>query len=601
MLYIERQPSSRSIIFLIVLAPVLYLFSLTMLEVRSGDEAVYAAMAKDMVATGNFLKTHLYGRPINAFPLYTWLTVICSGFQSPSTFTLRLPAVLALWALAVISGLFAKRLQGPFAGTVAAAMVLTCVVSFRVGSRAQSEILHTLLLSAAWFSWYYWGQERKQWYRAWGIAMACLFLAVLAVGAKAIFFFYFPMLFMRRSLNLPHHLQSPAHICMVTLFAIAVTAWLFITPNQPFLTWNTTIAAAAATRPTAGYFSRLFHFPWKCLLYLCPWAIFIWAPFCLALHQFEQSSTACRYLRTIIFSHALLFWLLPRTSPLDLLPVFGALAVLIGIHFEIVIRRYQHIFIRVIKISAWIVIVISALAAIAWLGVSNDVFIIEGFSPMRAGACAALLIINAAVTHAQIIRPKTKRTFRSSLLWCICGFRILSIGLVLTLLTWANSDRRLTAQALAGHAPAEYVSRPDDNATPQPVEPAPTVTLASLDDEVDVVYLHSTPRELFLVETFYLGKRIIQIDNPAQELPADAKTVFVLAPREPAVPSRAWEAISPKVDMTLRRRVNIDINRLERRRDGGNDEALVVISRRPYPRWPDYTPKLFRLYRGVLR
>ncbi|NLF62252.1 MAG: hypothetical protein GX574_14005, partial [Lentisphaerae bacterium] len=149
--------------------------------------------------------------------------------------------------------------------------------------------------------------------------------------------------------------------------------------------------------------------------------------------------------------------------------------------------------------------------------------------------------------------------------------------------------------------PAEYVPLPDDSATALPAGPTATVTLASLDDEVDVVYLHSSPRELFLVETFYLGKRIIQIDNPAQELPADAKTVLVLAPREPAVPSRTWEAISPKVDMTLRRRVNIDINRLERRRDGGDDEALVVISRRPYPRWPDYTPKLFRLYRGVLR
>ncbi|HOG51690.1 MAG TPA: hypothetical protein PKY10_13950, partial [Lentisphaeria bacterium] len=354
-------------------------------------------------------------------------------------------------------------------------------------------------------------------------------------------------------------------------------------------------------QPTASYFSRLLHFPWKCLLYLCPWAVFIWAPFCLALHQFEQNSTACRYLRTIIFSHALLFWLLPRTSPLNLLPVFGALAVLIGIHFEIVIRRYQHIFIRVIKISAWIVIVASAIAAAAWIGVSNDVFIIEGFSPKLAGACAALLIINAVVLHAQIIRPEAKRTFRSSLLWCICGFRMLSIGLVLTLLTWANADRRLTAQALAGHAPAESVPLPDNSATTLPAEPTATVTLANLDDEVDVIYLHSSPRELFLVETFYLGKRIILIDNPAQELPADAKTVFVLALREPAVPSRTWEAISPKVDMTLRRRVNIDINRRERRRDGGDDEALVVISRRPYPRWPAYTPKLFRLYRGVLR
>jgi 4-amino-4-deoxy-L-arabinose transferase-like glycosyltransferase len=604
MLYIERQPSSRSVIFLIVLAPVLYLASLTMVEVRSGDEALYAAMARDMVATGNFLKTHLYGRPIDAFPLYTWLTVLCSGFQSPTAFTLRLPAVLALWTLAAIAGLFARRLQGPFAGTVATAMILTCVVSFRVGARAQSEILNTLFLNAAWFAWFYWGQERKLWYLGWGIAMACLFLAVLAVGAKAVFFFYFPMLFMRRSLNLPHHLQSPAHICMVFLFAAAVMAWVFLTPNQPFLTWNTTLAtAASAPGDGGGYFSHLLHFPWKCLLYLCPWAIFVWSPFCLALHQFEQNSMACRYLRTIIFCHALLFWLLPNTSPLDLLPVFGALAVLVGIHFEIVIRRYQHIFIRAVKAAAWGVVAVSAIGAAAWIGVNNDLFIIEGFSQKAAALCCGLLIVNAVLMHTQIIRQETKRTFRSSLLWCVCGFRVLSICLVYTLFTWAHEDRRLTALALAGEAPADSVPAPENALNqgvlpPPPPEPAPRP--APLDD-VEVVYLHSSPRELFLVETFYLGKRIRLIENPSQELPAEAPCVIVLAPREPAVPGRTWEAVSPKVDMTLRRRVNIDIRRQERQRVDDEDKALVRVSRRPYPRWPNYTPNIFRLYRGTLK
>ena len=57
MIYIERQPSRQSVLLLALLSLALYLGALMLPELSAGDEAVNAAVARDMVETGHFLKT----------------------------------------------------------------------------------------------------------------------------------------------------------------------------------------------------------------------------------------------------------------------------------------------------------------------------------------------------------------------------------------------------------------------------------------------------------------------------------------------------------------------------------------------------------------
>ena len=82
MIYIERQPSRQSVALLVLLSLSLYLGALVLPELGVSDEALNAAVARDMVETGDFLKTRLYGQPVKYFPLYPWLVVLCSGFRS---------------------------------------------------------------------------------------------------------------------------------------------------------------------------------------------------------------------------------------------------------------------------------------------------------------------------------------------------------------------------------------------------------------------------------------------------------------------------------------------------------------------------------------
>ncbi|MGI5923368.1 MAG: hypothetical protein ACOX9E_05445 [Lentisphaeria bacterium] len=599
MLYVERQPTARSALLLIVLALVMYLGCLTLYELRASDEALHAGFAQDMVANGHFLQTHLQGRPVKAFPLYSWLVVLCSGFRTPTTLSVRLPAVLALWSLALLCGLIARRIQSAFAGAVAAAVVLASLVGFRVGCRAQSEILHALLLTAAWAAWYHHGQLGKKWYRAWGIALGLVFLAVLAVGAKALFFFYFPLLFLHRPFNIFHRLQGPAHIFMLTLLLILLGAWLYFIPDQPFLSWNTIMAGAGADEGGARFFRHLFSFPLKCIIYLLPWAFFFWAPFCLALRQFENDGNACNYMRTIIFCNLFALWLIPGASPLLLLPVLGAMAILIGVHFEIVIRRYQHVLIRFLRAGAWLAFALAAIGMLFWCLVIAGVINISDFSRFWPLFFAAALLVTMLLLWTQILASDSKRTFRSSILWCVCAFRLVVMFLYFPLDNWLNSSRRDTGLALAGLGQPLLLPQNDgDPDAALPPEPPPTVTFHQLRREIPRVYLHSM--DFYQVETFYLHKLIVNISNPVQELPTDEATLYVLSPRSPAVPTHNWEPISPAVNTRLRYRLQLrfrsDAEGMPLRR-----HCLLSLERVPIPRNPDVPPARLQLFRGSRR
>lgn len=600
MLYIERQPSTRSVVLLVVLAVGLYLGCLTVYELRSSDEALYAAFAQDMASSGDYMQTHLQGKPVRAFPLYSWLILLCSGLQTPSTFSVRLPAVLSLWGLALLCGLIARRMQSAFAGAVAAAVVLTCVASFRIGCRAQSEVLHALLLTGAWATWYHYGQRTKQWYRAWGFALGLVFLATLAVGAKALFFFYFPLLFLHRPFTIFHRLQGPAHVLMLTLLLAVIAAWLYLVPGQTFMSWNT-VFSIPNPEPDGSFSRHLVAFPGKCLVYLLPWAFFCWSPFCLALRRFELDSNACNYLRTIIFCNGLALWLLPTASPLLLLPVLGAMAILVGVHFEIVIRRHQHVLLGILHAGSWLALFLAAAGLCFWAAVLTAAIHIEDFPRQQAVSYAFALLLTIFLVWTQTLRVKTKRTFRSSILWCICGFRLVVMFFYFPLDNWLNESRRNAGLALAGLMSPQQapVLNPNPEAT-LPPEPPPPLNFQQLKMDIPHIYLHST--DFYQVETFYLGKRIINISNPMQELPIDDQTLFVLSPRSPAVPTHNWEPISPPVAMDLRYRLEWQFRRgTKSSATDPGQRGLLTLRRVPALRHSDATPERLQLFRGSRR
>ena len=392
MLYIERQPGKRSVALLIVLSALLYAGALCVFELRASDEGLQLAMAREMTATGEYVKTHLYGRPIREYPLYAWLVSLCSFLGMPSVWSLRLPAILSVIGLAAVSGSCARRLQSPFAGFIAAAVVAMCVASLRVGIRAQTEFLQGFLTFAAWWSWCRYGLIEKRWNEAWALSLLLVFAGILNAGLESVFWFYLPMLFMPRKINARGRMQMPAHIISAMVVLVLVFIWEWVTPDQPLMPWREEPGLGSSLLVQTGYFWHLVVFPWKMVCYLLPWSLFLWAPFCIALRQFERLQDPCRFFRIIITVIFLCVWFFPGTSPLHLLSLLGPVAVLIGVHFEIVIRRYQHMLKRVVQISAWLIGGFSIPCCLFWLTVAAGIVAMEDISVLRASVCAAALL-----------------------------------------------------------------------------------------------------------------------------------------------------------------------------------------------------------------
>ena len=551
MLYIERQPGKRSVALLAILGLLLYAGALYVFELRASDEGLQAAMAREIVSTGDYLKTHLYGRQIREYPLYSWLVTICSGFGSPTVWSLRLPSILCVFGLAIVSGISARRLQSPFSGYIAAAVVLMSTVSFHVGFRAQTEYLQAFLTFSAWWSWYHYGVNEKQWNRAWMVSLALVFIGILNSGLESVFWFYLPLLFMPRQVNAKMRMQMPAHIVSVLVVLALVFIWEWVTPDQPLMPWSQEPGLLNAPHDNSGYFWHFISFPWKMLYYLLPWSILIWAPFCVALRQFEHSPQACRFLRIIINVIFVCVWLFPGTSPLHLLPLLGPIAVLIGIHYEIVIRRYQHILNRMLHIVGWLVATLCLLASLFWLSVGIGLVYVEDIGPGRVWVSMILMGTIAVVFWALVLRRENHSTFRSSIIWCIFSAQALLLCTVDTYRQWNNSDRRIAGETLAGLHPAADAS-----------EPPPAVTLQQLAKSVDRIY-YKPPRNnrnLYFAEFFWLGSPLVYMgpkDDWEKGLPEDEERVYVLNTHVPPVTNREWRPISPVVDIKLRRRPSL--------------------------------------------
>lgn len=595
MIYIERQPSRQSVLLLALLSLALYLGALMLPELSAGDEAVNAAVARDMVETGHFLKTSLYGQSVKYFPLYSWLVTLCSGFQAPTIFTLRLPAVLALGGLAVLAGMAAWHLQSMFAGWIAAAVVLTSFVSFRIGAHAQAEILQAFFLFAAWYAWFRLGHEQKRWAWAWGTVHALLLLAVMAVGSGALFWFYFPMFFMQRPLNAKMRMQVPAHLVSVFVLALVMAVWLFITPDQPFMPWGVE-RVLSPSRESSNYLWHFLFFPWRGILSLGAWSLLVWAPFCIALRQFEDNPAGCLMFRTIVFSISVLIWLCPGTTTTQLLPVFAPLAVLIGVHFEIVIRRYQDVLNKILRVVAWGVCIFGIPIALFWLFMATGLVAMTcQMQPSRmtlaSGFICALVVITVSLIWYLVLHGKEIVTFRCCIIWCIFGVRILALCSVHAWHIWNHSDRRLAGEALAGTlkttaevAELEGIPQADADAK----------TLQDMKGEADVIYYlpNRDFNYLCLVETFYLDRHIVQINNLATDLPDTPSAVYVLSSRVPALATRSWEPVSPVVDMKLRRRPKMTWTTSKR--------PWLTVSRVPSA-GEKHIPRPLLIYRGVLK
>lgn len=601
--YIEQTPRRRLFLLLPLGFVLCYLVNTWVVELGR-SEAFLGTVAREMGASGRFLRTTFQGDPVRTFPLYPALVAVVSGLGAPSTFTARLPAALAVLAAALVCGLFVARRHGRLGGIVAGSMVLTNLACLRLGQRAQAETLLMLWLACAWLSWYAFGQERKEWGRAWGLALLFVLLGTMTVGARSLVYFYLPFLFFKRPIRGKRRLLQPYHILALAGLALVLTVWLQAVPGQPLMPWN-----AEHLRPEQGdslFWDRLL-FPLKAALYLMPWTALAWTPFCVAFAPVERSPVLFHYLRTQMTSLFVLVWLVPWSSPLLLLPVLPALAILTGCHFEILIRRHKRHLEAYLSFLGWTGLALAAGLQILILLVMLGVVDLVGF-PLDTLFLNATVAIFAALLTALILRPAAVRgqPYWLRFVMAVCGLRLLVAATQPPLVAWAGNERRQIAEVLAGNLaplalpagqgltlaglPSVSLTEPGgESAVPEETLAPPSPP--GLPADATVVYIARPP---MVVESFYLRRQVRKVQNLEQDLPADAPVVYVVGGAQPPIlASRIWAGASPLLD--ARRR-----NRLAWQWLPGK-WCLLRVWVTPRPVGEGYTPIPIRLYRGDLR
>ena len=618
---------------LLLTALLVYLPPMLWREVRS-REALYATVAEEMIRSGTAWRLTVHGDPVQSYPGYAWLVALGQEAGLTDTLALRLPAFLSVLGLAALCGVVGFRRGGPTAGLVAAAMVLFNPASLRVGCRAQHESLLALLLAGAWMAWYSFGQRRKQWAAGWAGAMLLVLLATFTAGARALAVFYLPFLFLRRPVRGRQRLLLASHLVVLGVTIAAVVVWLRHVPDQTFLPWN---ALSTLPEVTISYPLEILLFPFKCLLYLMPWPFLAWPAFCMAYRPLERSPVAFHYLRTITASAFIAAWVIPKVSPLVLLPVLGPLSIMTGLHAELLFRRHGrrlHLLSTALSIGA---VVLSGVVLLAALLHLSGVAWLDGLGRGPAAALAGLFVVLLGV-GLLAWRGALRRL--PVLAHLVLGFAVVSGGILsvrTTVEVWAGGEMRAAGRALAGQsAVPSYLLAPPP-ALPEaagtaaaPTPPtggaapgggpngSPAVVYRPLAESV----IYRQTRSPHLGVCFYLDRPVRRVDDPRTQIPlplpgprpplGDLVTGAAAPPEgtaaapvyrdaiyalcdsgPPVVPEVDWVPLTPPLDLLGRRAVRLEWFPERFRLLRLYTTAAAVPA--------DHQPDVVRLYRGVRR
>ncbi len=480
------------------------------------SESSYAAMAMEI----NYLSPsgQAHGEIIpQAFPMLPWLAALLHNeFGLSMETALRLPSVAALALLAFLVWMTGRHAAGIGAAAVASAVLITSNIVLEKAVDGYPDMLGVLFLFAGWMFWFRIGVVRGDWNLAWPVSLFCCGLAFYTIGWAGIIFFFIPLIFLRRPLTLWPKLQRPGfYIGLgIVLFFICLWALPRITAgHMPFRSFP------LRTGHVGGYLEHLFYFPFDVAARFMPWTVFMWAPFCVALQPLDKNPIFSRYLRTIVISLFMLLWFSPFTEPRDIVLLAPPLAILTGCYYPLVVRRYGHFFLKLLRylsyaaIPCGLFLIAFYLAPTGWWQNLASLERGTGFHDnphnITAGLTYGIIIVAAGI--ALIFTPKYTLP-----IWSITT---LLIG-VIVLIFWA-------------------IPHPYKAQERQKRDMAEEIREAILRYGEMPQCIFKGPQDIGLYgECFYLGGKVKRITS-LNELPGDEEVVFLLSSEPPMDPTRA--------------------------------------------------------------
>jgi 4-amino-4-deoxy-L-arabinose transferase-like glycosyltransferase len=310
-----------------------FAFNLGSLPLIDPDEGRYAEIAREMLASGDWIEPRLFGIPyLEKPPLLYWLTGLSFRALGKSETAARLVPTVAAAAGVVAVGAFASRAFGSSAGILAATVLGTSVLYVALARAVVTDMLFSTGISIALLAFLR-ARERHD-ARTFALAWLGLAIAVLAKGPAAILLCLLVVgvdSALGRSWS---WLASGALWLTVPVFlAIALPWFVAIQIRRPeffsFYLWKEHLnRAAGSEHPHAFYFYVPILFagflPWT------PLAVAAAKSWCRAARESTPDAAVVRFLLVWAAVVFVVFSVSVGKLATYILPVLCPLAILVG-------------------------------------------------------------------------------------------------------------------------------------------------------------------------------------------------------------------------------------------------------------------------------
>ena len=477
------------------------------------NESIQAVIAREFSFSAPVPTAHhvqLFSEGI-LFPAISALLERCTGISMENA--LRSVSLIMLLLTATLAGISAS-VRSFRAGVVAAAVIISCILSIDKAPEGYPTTTNAFLLLSAQLAFFHYGIRKANWNMAWMISTLLIILAFFSGGLRMLIYFIFPMIFFRRPLSVKSKFRKPGFVIAVILLSLVVSGYML---HFSISTGKTVMNELLdSVFQSSDYWQEALTFPLMLPVRLLPWSIIAWLPFCVALQTTDQTPIFSRYLRTLTLSTLLLLWLMPAHDARELLYLLGPLAIQTGLFYNLGMCRYGNR-IRKFLITGELLILVqlfifacvillpeniigSMFSISSSLAFRNSAsYRIELFSAM--GCCAALGIFFYAGR-------------RSSPVW-------------LLLLTLAVSAGLFYGSVISPYRAQDKRKR----------QLADDIIFALKKEKTDRLYKYDIKG--FYGGLFYTGIPVYQLNN-VTEIPEHVNTVYLISSKFPQTLDRKW-------------------------------------------------------------
>ncbi len=484
-------------------------------------EGVYVAEALEM-PSGVLPVAIAHGVAIkDGAPFYPWLVNLTWRAGVPMEVALRVWPLLCVAILAVIVFFPTRKAAGTTAGFVAAAMVIGGNLMIEKAVEGSALIPSLPLILAGQLLWFRYGFLKGDWNSAWTVLGIFAAMAFYLTGTMALWFLILPLLFMRRPLSIRNKIKRKGVLLGLAALAIAGVLWAvpyWLMPAQKsgwlfdFDDWG-------------NYWWHLLTFPVDTAFRLLPWSVLAWAPFCVAFQWVAPTPIFGRFLRTIVISLFFFLWLNPATEPRDQLVLVGPLAILTGMNYALVVRRYGN---PLRTLMNWLtpLLLLAGAGIIVFFWVPPVSEWIKSFNWERnlqyadiwsyeiQGAILGGILVLASLA---VMRMRQKPPIWAYLLLISAGPMIVWWSVAVPYRGQLNEKQQIGEVIRHALPPAA-------------------------DGTLPLVYKHNIAN--FYSEFYYVGAPVATIGSLA-ELPETQETIYLLSPDFPQYPQRRWTRLVP--------------------------------------------------------